>query len=516
MSSFNPLPGRATAAATQTYAQTHGRRLDFGTMQTGWHVSRAGFGGYRIADGIDAHAAALSHAILSGINLIDTSANYADGGSEELIGKVLHTAVANHPIEREQIVIVTKAGYLQGDNFARSEARTADGTPWPDLITLAEGVAHCIHPDFLADQITRSLDRLQLETIDVFLLHNPEYALAALAQQGVGLAEARREFVRRIRLAFDYLEQEVAHGRIQTYGLSANTFGTAVDDPQTVRLSDLAPLVESHPGFNVIQLPLNLFEPGVVLTDNNLANGRTTSTLELAQALGLDVLVNRPLNAIHENTLRRLTDIQRPDRVPSGSEVSTAVDSLVSLETRLHGTILPQMGLDEATNQQLIEFLGVGLLLNGRWPGFGTYQNWHDVVGQFVMPRTRGALRFLLNAENPPQELAEWTEQYRTALSAALTLIDDFYRTQGAAEAQVVGATAALSDADWWAPTLSQTAVRAARSTLGVTAVLVGMRQTAYVDDVVADLRRTVAQQARLSSWQTLQADLSVLDRSSE
>ncbi len=507
------LPGRATAAATRTYAHTRGRDLAFAPLQTGWHVSCAGFGGYRITSGIDEHAAALTHALQSGINLIDTSANYADGGSEQLIGQVLHTAVTEGHLEREQVVVVTKAGYLQGENLARSRERAAAGTPWPDLIDIAPGVQHCIHPAFLSDQIARSLRRLRLATVDVLLLHNPEYALGRLAQNGVAPDAARREFMRRLRLAFDFLEQQTAAGRIQCYGISANTFGAPADAADALPLSDLAALRQTHPGFKLIQLPLNLFEPGAVLEQNaTRPDGRGASALELAHALALDVLANRPLNAIHNGTLRRLADVPRPERTPGGAEVSTAVDTLVAHESRLRADILPALALDERSAQQLLEQLGVGLLLHGRWPGFGTYQNWHDVMAQFILPRVRGALRFLSNAENSPQELSTWVETYQQALGDALALVDDFYRAQGAAEAQVVAATAALADPDWWAPTLSQTAVRAVRSTAGVTAVLVGMRRSAYVDDVLADLARPVAQQPRLAGWQTLQDELRVLD----
>ena len=43
--------------------------------KTGFEVSICGFGGYRIDDGIPQHQTALENALLSGINLIDTSSN---------------------------------------------------------------------------------------------------------------------------------------------------------------------------------------------------------------------------------------------------------------------------------------------------------------------------------------------------------------------------------------------------------------------------------------------------------
>src|SRR5450756_738959 len=45
-------------------------------------VSRIGFGGYRVDDRSDVHREALREALVSGITLVDTSSNYADGHSE--------------------------------------------------------------------------------------------------------------------------------------------------------------------------------------------------------------------------------------------------------------------------------------------------------------------------------------------------------------------------------------------------------------------------------------------------
>lgn len=47
---------------------------------------------------------------------------------------------------------------------------------------------------------------------------------------------------------------------------------------------------------------------------------------------------------------------------------------------------------------------------------------------------------------------------------------------------------------------LSQKAIRALRSTAGVSAVLVGMRSTAYVEDVLIELKRPTEQKAREGS----------------
>ena len=169
------IRGYATEDATKNSAQRH--RLSsynrIGTTRLA--VSQAGFGCYRVSVAVACHESALQEALRKGINLIDTSSNYADGDSESLVGQVLENLIATGELSREAVVIVSKVGYLQGKNYALSRERKQQGCPFPDLVEYGEGLEHCIHPDFLQDQLNRSLKRLNLETLDFYLLHNPEY-----------------------------------------------------------------------------------------------------------------------------------------------------------------------------------------------------------------------------------------------------------------------------------------------------------------------------------------------------
>ena len=64
-------------------------------------------------------------------------------------------------------------------------------------------------------------------------------------------------------------------------------------------------------------------------------------------------------------------------------------------------------------------------------------------------------------------------------------------------------------DAEWGiADTLSQMAVRCLRSSQGVTSVLVGMRQKSYVEDMLAELRRSCKVDERSTSWKKLNSIL--------
>jgi len=307
----------ASADGTRRFAQ---RAIDEGNPDsayralgsTGLVTSSLGFGSYRIDAQTPEHAAALEKALLGGVNLIDTSTNYADGSSETCIGNVL----ARH--RREEFIIVSKVGYVQGQALTMARAREQGGAAFPEMVKYTDGCWHCIHPQFLADQLERSLRRLQLEKMDVYLLHNPEYFFTeATKRHKSGSLEAlREEFYDRIRRAFSYLEGEVRRGRIGFYGVSSNTFVVPGRSPEATSLERMWMIarevaLEHH--FAVAQLPANLFESGAMLTRNCVTGDRTA--LEFAQEHDLAVLVNRPLNAFYRNQLIRLagTPVRSPE-----------------------------------------------------------------------------------------------------------------------------------------------------------------------------------------------------------
>lgn len=498
------IPGKATAVSTQSYFQQFPDMSTKALPKLGWHISQAGFGSYRVNTGEKIHEQALRLALQSGINLIDTSSNYGDGGAERLIGRILAEQIDAGELQREQVVIVSKAGYLQGFNYALAQQRKKEGRPFPNLVKYAEGLDHCIHPEFLDDQLTRSLERLNLETLDIYLLHNPEYYLSWAERRPIPLDEARHTYYQRIRLAFEFLEQAVADGRIQSYGISSNTFPKPARSYTFTDLSrvwQIAQEISPEHHFRWVQLPMNLLETGAA-TEPNQPDRQTV--LQVAQVHDLAVLVNRPLNAIVQESLTRLADVLPPSYPATPEEVSTAVDSCVQLETQFASHHLSRLNLDDETNQQLLDYLSVGRILEGNWGGFGTFQNWQDVKARFILPRSQTAVEFLSNRPNLPAEAALWLDEYVEAANITLAALSAFYQEQAAKRTSRIQETAVTADPDWQAKTLSQTAVRALRSSAGVSSVLVGMRQQPYVLDVLGDLARPVAVKDRSESWRKM------------
>eukprot|EP01128_Nolandella_sp_AFSM9_P010452 TRINITY_DN7227_c0_g1_i1.p1 TRINITY_DN7227_c0_g1~~TRINITY_DN7227_c0_g1_i1.p1 ORF type:complete len:622 (+),score=121.89 TRINITY_DN7227_c0_g1_i1:170-1867(+) len=299
------ISGKATAEGTLAYRQRFEEKVPFNfNEKTQMNISRIGFGGYRVTED---HSSAIGQSILNGVNLVDTSSNYGDGKSERAIGAVLSDLFEDTPITREEVVVVTKGGYIQGNILEEMKEAEKRGTPWDEVVPLHSDVLMtCISPQFLEDQITASLERLGLETLDFYLLHNPEqYFDSHSARQG----PYDPAFYQRITKAFKHLEKEVERGRIQYYGVSSNSLPNPINSHSSVSLEFLlhcAKEASDNHHFAVAQFPLNMLEPMAFNTPNNYNDSKTV--LQLCQDAGLVSMAHRPLNAIAaEEMLYRLT-----------------------------------------------------------------------------------------------------------------------------------------------------------------------------------------------------------------
>ena len=180
--------------------------------------SQIGFGGYRIDNRIEEHFNSLKKAIEYGITTIDTSANYSDGKSEILIGNVFNDLIENGNLKRDDFFLITKVGYIQGANYNFVLKKKEQGNPFPEVVEIEKGLWHCIHPEFIEDQLNRQLHRLDQFNkgyIDLYLLHNPEYFLKHARVNAFDKEDSRKTYYSRIEKAFIFLEEKVKQGKIK-------------------------------------------------------------------------------------------------------------------------------------------------------------------------------------------------------------------------------------------------------------------------------------------------------------
>ena len=519
------LTGKATPEATSAIAGVH---PDWSAAyrllgRTGLTVSGAGFGTYRVDRRVQTHRAALAKAIRMGVNLIDTSSNYASGNSERLIGEVLGGLISKDVTKREEIVIVSKGGYIQGELYAEMERRAnaahADygpGSELSELVRHSQGLWHSIHPDFLRDQIDDSIERLQIETIDVYLLHNPEYYVQWAIAEGIDPDEVQEEYIRRIKKAFVYLESEVQSGRIQFYGISSNTFPKpeeAIDRTSVERAWQSAEEIVKELGiaehhFAVIQFPLNIFEPGAVVEKNQRRS--TETILEYCGEKNIGILINRPLNAIVGNDagkgsrLIRLADFPAPD-VPPEEDLDDIVHDLKLQEEELIKRTLSALELDLESREAIEKFLTLGRNLDeGNWREFASVEEWREISQSILVPRIQYAFNILRPLSQDIPALFALLLTYAESVDEVFEHLSHYYSNRGhARSAKIHRALDAMSSEEYHPLSLSQKALLLIRSLPQVSSVLIGMRSEEYVEDVVYGLQAKALPNAE-EIWQRL------------
>ena len=441
-------------------------------------VSPVGFGCYRVDDRIPRHREALRLALLSGVNLVDTSTNYGDGHAELLVGKVLRETAAAGEVAREDVVVVTKAGYVQGQNLRDAHQRRKLGDPWPEMTEYSQDCWHCISPAFLRDQLSASLGRLAMPRADLLLLHNPEYFLADAEHRNLPLADARDTFYDRVGRAFEQLEKEVAAGRIGAYGVSSNTFvvpHAKADAVDLVRLLELA-----GPGFAAIQLPMNPVELGA-REPIHTADGR--SVLDVARTAGLAVLVNRPLNGFRQGRLHRFASVGAPfPLVPSPAP--DALARLRAAEEEFAFVFAPRLSVEggSAPPEELIAVSPLLAEFEKRGLDLGTFREvWDDVVE----PRRTELLAELRDVFDRDADFGRWADGWDAALLEAASALVARLLPKEEARAAELSTIVDRELPGTAVGTLSQRTVKGLADVPGVTCVLVGMRRPEYVRDAV-------------------------------
>jgi aryl-alcohol dehydrogenase-like predicted oxidoreductase len=178
--------------------------------RTGLRVSRLGLGTMTWSRDTDEHEATeqLRDFVDAGGTLVDTSASYADGGAEELLGTLLTSTV-----DRDELVLCTKAGVRR--------------TPTGAVVDGSRGA--------LLASLDASLRRLGTDHVDIFLVQTPDPRTPL------------EETASALRLA-------VSSGRARYVGL-ANHPGWQV--------ARAASLLENDPGLAAVEAEYSLLQRGI-------------------------------------------------------------------------------------------------------------------------------------------------------------------------------------------------------------------------------------------------------------
>ena len=288
-------------------------------------ISSIGLGTYLgepTAEADAAYTQAVRLAVASGINLLDTAINYRHQRSERNIGAALREMVSAGELQRDEVVICTKAGYLSFDSevppnpgaYFRAEYIEKGVLNPADLA----GGMHCMSPGYLSDQLERSRRNLGIETINVFYVHNPETQLGEVP---------RERFRQRMGEAFAMLEDAVKTGKIRYYGVATwNGFRVPPAARDAMSLAETAEIAQQAGGeqhhFRFVQLPFSLGMPEAYAYRNQTWGKENVSLLEAAARAGVMAVGSATLS---QGQLTRNLPEFIEQRLGAGSDGANAI-----------------------------------------------------------------------------------------------------------------------------------------------------------------------------------------------
>src|SRR4051812_7123458 len=129
------LPSFATPEGTLRFAQRFPELLEAGLFRRPEHVQAAGelwlssiglgtYLGEADATSDHAYTEAAIEALRSGINVLDTAINYRHQRSERNLGAALQMLTSKGDLQRDEVVVCTKAGYLSFDGSVPRDPRS--------------------------------------------------------------------------------------------------------------------------------------------------------------------------------------------------------------------------------------------------------------------------------------------------------------------------------------------------------------------------------------------------------
>ena len=238
---------------------------------------------------------AVKESILQGVNVIDTAINYRAQKSERTVGKAISGLVGEGKINRNEIFISTKNGYVTNDADIQEDFMDYVIREFGKTGIVKEGDIssqyNCITTPFLEDQLARSKKNLGLECIDLMYLHN---AIEGQPQM------SREKFIVYLKDIFEFFEKQRKEENIRFYGLATwECFRVSKDNSNFLSLAQVIDLAEqvggkAH-GFRFIQLPYNFQFDQALMQKNQSSSSSNQTILESAKQNDIGVFTSVPL-----------------------------------------------------------------------------------------------------------------------------------------------------------------------------------------------------------------------------
>jgi aryl-alcohol dehydrogenase-like predicted oxidoreductase len=333
---MEPVEGLATYEGTARFATRLGARKDFYALSQGLFFSSLGLGTfrkepYREENYLRSYEDAIQEALNQGCNHFDTAINYRYQESEKELGRALKKAFQEGRIKRDEVIIATKGGFLPlefpfPDNpYEWIQKNIIDSK----LATKEEVVVdqHCLSVPFLEWSLNKSLENLNLKSVDIFYIHNPETQLGYVSKW---------EVYQRLHRCFQWCESKIKEGKIGSYGIATwNGFSYMPEHVEHLNLASLVRIAREvggkNHGFKFVQFPYNLGKTSAyTVLSQTLDSGEVLSPFGAAKALGIEIILSSSL--LQMNLFKRPFSDRAAALLGGNSDVQSALQFARSAE----------------------------------------------------------------------------------------------------------------------------------------------------------------------------------------
>ena len=294
------IKGYADLNGTKEYFNKQNYKENWYTANDRYIYSRLGLGTF-IGDFSDENSRlfreSIKYALLNGVNFIDTAINYRGMRSERDIGIVITKLIEDGLINRNQLIISSKAGIIPGDGeimfrpINYMNVKLIDtGILSKEDVYMEETLWLTMNPEYFEYALEVSRKHLNLETIDIYYMHELE-----LSMKHYGA----KEFYRRLKDIIVAYENMVSEGKIKEYGMATwDAFQLEETHEQYISLERVMEVVESvktEHHFKHLMVPINMQNKLCVESRNQSYKQNKLSIVQCASKFNIDVHVSGPL-----------------------------------------------------------------------------------------------------------------------------------------------------------------------------------------------------------------------------
>lgn len=295
------LSGRATTEGTARFAARQACEPDHFSRPDALLLSSIALGTLRgEPGGVDdlLYRSVAEDFVEASGNVFNTALSDRMQTSERALGQAIARLLREERIRRDELVIVTKGGALTPDpdrasNYTELQRDLYSTYIDSGILDPSEVIrGHSMTPRFLLDQIQRSRRNLGLETLDYYLIQEPEIWLRKLGPDAFRTA---------LHAAFVAMEEAVSHRWIGAYGVSTWD-GLLLPDSDRSHLSivDLFEVAldvgQADHHFRALQLPYGLaMGEGAVVASQLGPDGHSRAILDSLRDTGTVLFASAPL-----------------------------------------------------------------------------------------------------------------------------------------------------------------------------------------------------------------------------